>query len=65
MKPASVLKMIRSIIPREQSDAIDDQLQRNPEYQFNSLFKDGSVELLKQDHSTPLYVERDGAVSVH
>jgi len=60
MKPETVLKKIMPLLAEEQAEKINQLTCKG--YIFNSLFKDGSVELISpQPENSPVYVERNGS----
>ncbi len=62
MKPETVLKQIKPILTQEQENKVEHLISIC--HTFQSLFKDGSVELLSpQPDAMPIYVERNGSVA--
>jgi len=60
MKPETILKKIKPTLTDVQEYKVDQLIRAG--HTFNSLFKDGSVELLSpQPENSPVYVERNGA----
>ena len=61
MQPATVLKQIKPVLTKEQETTEDFLVRKG--HTFQSLFKDGSVELISpHPENAPVYVERNGDV---